>query len=113
MTNIVIELGYIGIECELIKEFIFGEVYGEKFCILQENDDNLINYFMSHDMVPILLTHTSNIFKLNNLITNNNIEWKSFSNTKKHLFSCECILCQDKKKIKTDIFYNIAETNNT
>jgi len=112
MEEIVQELRLIGIDCEMVKEFIFGNVYRVKFCILQDNDKKIVDLTIMNNVAPIIVTHSSDNYELHNLITNNKVLWKSNYNIRKHLFSCECILCKEKNKIKNDIFYNIAESIN-
>jgi hypothetical protein len=111
MEDIIQELNLIEINCEIVKEFIFGNIYGLKFCIIQYTDSKIIKYFIDNNIIPILLTNEFNNYEFHNLITNKKVLWKStYKTIKKHLSSCECILCQEKIKIKNNIFYNIAES---
>ena len=110
MEEFVQEFKVIDIDCKIIKEFIFGNVYGIHFGILHDNNSNIINIFIKNNIVPVLVNKFSNNFELYNLITNKKFVWKSNNMIKKHLSPCECFLCQEKIKIKNELFYNIAES---
>ena len=111
MENIIQELKIIEIDCKIIKEYIFGNIYGIQFGIINENDNNFKKiFFINNNIVPISINIFSNNYELKNLITNKIFTWKSNNIIKKHLSPCECILCQEKIKIKNEFFYNIAES---
>ena len=110
MEECVQELNLIDIDYELIKEFIFGKIYGIKFCILYDNNPKLIDIFTRNNIIPVLINKFANNFELYNLITNKKTVWKSNYMIRKHLSQCECFLCQEKIKIKNELFYNIAES---
>jgi hypothetical protein len=110
MEEYVQELSYIDINCKIIKEFVFGNIHGITFGILQDNNQTIINTFIKNNIVPVLFNKFDNNFELHNLITNKKLVWKSNIIIKKHLSPCECLLCQQKIKIKNELFYNIAES---
>ena len=70
-----------------------------------------LNSFINQNIVPIKINQIANEYYLINCISHKDYKWKrQYDKLKKHLSFCECVLCFDKRKIKNEIFYIIAES---
>jgi len=111
MESVNEELNILEIRCENIKEYIFGEIFGVKFCVINDENNKINDYFVNQNIIPIKINQIDNEYYLINCISKKDYRWKrQYDKLNKHLSFCECIFCLDKRKIKNEIFYIIAES---